>query len=92
MEERQAQLSCLLCLLQSQAMQPADEADEVQQQVLQYTSHLLQEQEHGKRKLLSHLLQLMQVLPASCFNPAPLPCAKVQETPLRQKRTWNLSV
>ena len=71
-EERQAQLLCLFYLLQSQALQPPDDLDDVQQQVLQYTSGLLREQEKGKKKMFSHLLQLIQVhaysntLPACC--------------------------
>lgn len=61
-EERRAQLSCLWYLLQSQALQDTETMDDVQQQVFQYTSALLREQQNGKRKMFTHLLQLIQVL------------------------------
>ncbi len=61
-EERRAQLSCLWYLLQSQALQDTETLDDVQQQVFQYTSALLREQQNGKRKMFTHLLQLIQVL------------------------------
>ncbi|DBA92469.1 TPA: hypothetical protein ACH3X1_002702 [Trebouxia sp. C0004] len=59
-EERRAQLSCLWYLLQSQALQDTETLDDVQQQVFQYTSALLREQQNGKRKMFTHLLQLIQ--------------------------------
>ena len=60
-EERRAQLSCLWYLLQSQALLDSDSLEEVQQQVFQYTTAFLREQQNGKRKIFSHLLQLIQV-------------------------------
>ncbi|KAL0044481.1 hypothetical protein WJX82_009054 [Trebouxia sp. C0006] len=59
-EERRAQLSCLWYLLRSQALQETDTLDDVQQQVFRYTSALLREQQNGKRKMFTHLLQLIQ--------------------------------
>ena len=67
-EERRSQLSCLWYLLQSQILPEGvleEDAqaqwDDVQVQTNQYTRALLREEQDGKRKLLYHLLQLLQV-------------------------------
>ena len=66
-EERRLQVSCLWYLLQSQMLPEGvleEEAlaqwDDVQLQTNQYTKALLREEEQGKRKILNHLLQLIQ--------------------------------
>lgn len=67
-EERRSQVSCLLYLLESQLLPEGvleedaqAERDDVQAQVHHYTKVLLREEQDGKRKLLHHLLHLIQV-------------------------------
>ena len=67
-EERRMQVSCLWYLLQSQILPEGvleedaqAEWDDVQIQANQYTKKLLREDQNGKRMLLNHLLQLIQV-------------------------------
>ena len=67
-EERRSQVSCLWYLLQSQILPEGvleedalAEWDDVQLQANQYTKKLLREEQNGKRKMFSHLLQLIQV-------------------------------
>ena len=62
------QVSCLWYLLQSQILPEGlleEDAladwDDVQIQANQYTKKLLRDEQNGKRKLFSHLLQLIQV-------------------------------
>lgn len=62
------QVSCLWYLLQSQILPEGvleEDAladwDDVQIQANQYTKKLLRDEQDGKRKLFSHLLQLIQV-------------------------------
>lgn len=67
-EERRSQVLCLWYLLQSQVLPEGvleEDAqadwDDVQVQVNQYTKALLHEQQDGRRKLLHHLLHLIEV-------------------------------